>query len=588
MMVCFIFAAAFFVSGDVARASDPINLEQAKDLGLKTGTVTDPRILILNIVKYLLTFLGLLAVVFVMWAGFLWMTSEGDPAKIDKAKKTLVNAVIGVAIIISAFAIVLYINKLVTEGISSLGDSSATVSVGPGLSAAGGRVIESHYPERGQTNVPRNTKIAVTFKEPIDQATVIADTNGNTIFGDWIDGNGNLIMEDGEYDKLIPENVSIALANAIYTGPWKDNLYASVSADRRTFVFTQIAPYLGSPSVDIRYSVYLTSNIKKANGSDLWMGAGSGYLWSFETGTIIDTVPPKVESVVPYPGNQEPRNVILQINFSEGISPITVNSSSISVTADGSAVNGSLYVSNAYATVEFLSETVCGVNSCGQTVYCLPASSTIASLIDAATPGLDDGITDLAGNSFDGNGDGIASGSVLIAFNANEALALASDALAAYAASHGDDYAWNFDTTNTIDITAPSIIAINPGFNAYGINAGTAPSAVFNKLLMKSSVLKNISDDGSVALYANPASAEVVFFLSTVSDNALKQSTVQIKHANFTDSAVYAPEFNSGIKDIYQNCFTPDGTGGGGPACTPTVAMPYCCNGTLSGVSCKP
>jgi hypothetical protein len=587
IVVCFLFAAAFFISsGHIAWASDPINLNQAKDLGLATGKVTDLRILILNIVKYLLTFIGLIAVVFVMWAGFLWMTSEGDPAKIDKAKKTLVNAVIGVAIIISAFAIVLYVNKLVTDKITDAGGSPKTVTVGPGLSAAGGRVIESTYPERDQTNVPRNTKIVVTFKEPIDPTTIIADTNGNTVFGDWIDTNSNKVMDDGEYDKLIPANVSISQNATIYTGPWKDDLYASVSADKRTFVFAQVAPYIGSPSVDVKYSVYLTTNIKKGDGTKVWNGAGGGYLWSFETGTVIDTVPPKIESVIPYPGNSEPRNVILQINFNEGINPITVSNSSISVTADGSTVAGSLYVSNSYATIEFLTDVACGTNSCGQTVYCLPGPAKIAALIKAATPGLDDGITDLAGNSFDGNGDGTASGSLSV-FNkndANAALKSSPEAFAAYASSHGDDYSWNFTTTNDIILTAPTILSVAPGFNALGVNSGSIPTADFDRVLMKSSVTKNTADgSGSVALYAS-STDEVDFWLNTSS------STISIKHEKFKEEGKYTPEFNSGIKDIYQNCYQPSSgkESVASPMCTPTKVQPYCCNGALSAVSCKP
>jgi hypothetical protein len=579
MAVCFLFAAAFFVSSrNIVFASDPINLNQAQDLGLATGTVTDPRILILNIVKYLLTFLGLIAVVFVMWAGFLWMTSEGDPAKIDKAKKTLVNAVIGVAIIISAFAIVIYINKLVTGKITGTAGSSTTASVGIGLGVSGSRVIESHYPERNQTNVPRNTKIAVTFKEAIDPATIIADTNGSLVLGDCIVSG---------CDKLIATSVNIAQSSDIgKEASWKTDLNASVSADRKTFVFTQVAPYIGSPSVDIKYSVFLSTNIKKADGSKLW-NLGGGYLWSFETGTEIDTTPPKIESIIPNPGNKEPRNVIVQINFNEGINPITVSSSSIKILAGASTVTGTLFVSNFYATVEFFSEDACGTNSCGETVYCLPGPAEIIASIKAATPGFDDGITDLAGNSFDGNGDGTASGSLSVYSknDANDAFKSSPEAYAAYVSSHGDDYSWKFNTTNDIILTAPTILSVFPGFNALNVNEGSIPSVVFDRILMKSSVTKNTIDSvGSVALYASSSADEVDFWLNTSS------STISIRHGGFKENGNYIPEFNSGVKDIYQNCFQPSSgrETDVSPICTPTLAMPYCCNGVLRALKCKP
>ncbi len=62
-----------------------------------------------RIVRVVLGFLGLLAVLLVLWAGFLWMTATGNEDQIGKAKGILISAVIGLIIIMSAYAITTFI-----------------------------------------------------------------------------------------------------------------------------------------------------------------------------------------------------------------------------------------------------------------------------------------------------------------------------------------------------------------------------------------------------------------------------------------------------------------------------------------------
>ncbi len=67
-----------------------------------------------NIIQVVLSILGVILVVIVLYAGFLWMTAGGDEKKVDKAKDWMKNAVIGLVIIMSAYAITSYvITKLV-------------------------------------------------------------------------------------------------------------------------------------------------------------------------------------------------------------------------------------------------------------------------------------------------------------------------------------------------------------------------------------------------------------------------------------------------------------------------------------------
>lgn len=69
-------------------------------------TTTDPEEVTVNIIRWALGALGLVAVITVLIGGFTWMTAAGNEEKISTAKKILTYAVIGLAIIIFAMTLV--------------------------------------------------------------------------------------------------------------------------------------------------------------------------------------------------------------------------------------------------------------------------------------------------------------------------------------------------------------------------------------------------------------------------------------------------------------------------------------------------
>lgn len=53
-------------------------------------------------------FLGLIGMIFLvmmLYAGYNWMTARGDEEKVTKAKDTLTRAIIGIIIVVGAYAI---------------------------------------------------------------------------------------------------------------------------------------------------------------------------------------------------------------------------------------------------------------------------------------------------------------------------------------------------------------------------------------------------------------------------------------------------------------------------------------------------
>lgn len=76
---------------------------------------TDPRTVIGRIINMALGFLGVIAVGIILLGGFKWMTAGGNEEKTDEAKKLLGAGVIGLVIILSAWAIATFvINSLIT------------------------------------------------------------------------------------------------------------------------------------------------------------------------------------------------------------------------------------------------------------------------------------------------------------------------------------------------------------------------------------------------------------------------------------------------------------------------------------------
>ncbi len=109
LIIVLVVITAIFIVTDFALAVDVWGNQQTEiNAQLQLGA-EDPRVIVANVIRITLGFLGIIAVILVMYAGFLWMTAGGEASKIDRAKKVLIGALIGVVIIISAFAIVTFV-----------------------------------------------------------------------------------------------------------------------------------------------------------------------------------------------------------------------------------------------------------------------------------------------------------------------------------------------------------------------------------------------------------------------------------------------------------------------------------------------
>jgi uncharacterized membrane protein len=60
-------------------------------------------------ISILIGVLGIIFLLLALYAGFTWMTAMGDAKKIETAKSTLARAVVGLAIVLSAYAITSFV-----------------------------------------------------------------------------------------------------------------------------------------------------------------------------------------------------------------------------------------------------------------------------------------------------------------------------------------------------------------------------------------------------------------------------------------------------------------------------------------------
>jgi hypothetical protein len=87
----------------------------AKAANLSVGNPS-PAKLAATIINALLGFLGVILVILIIYAGFIWMTATGDEQKIGKAKKLLGSSIVGLAIVLASYAIASFTISTLEKG----------------------------------------------------------------------------------------------------------------------------------------------------------------------------------------------------------------------------------------------------------------------------------------------------------------------------------------------------------------------------------------------------------------------------------------------------------------------------------------
>lgn len=120
IVLLFLFIIIIIASPLLASAEDPA-LKTLKEVGSNNGPyqgitsgTNDLAGIVGVVVKAFLGLLGVIFLVLIIYAGYNWMIARGEEEKVTKAKDTLQRAIIGLIIVIGAYAISYFvINTLV-------------------------------------------------------------------------------------------------------------------------------------------------------------------------------------------------------------------------------------------------------------------------------------------------------------------------------------------------------------------------------------------------------------------------------------------------------------------------------------------
>jgi hypothetical protein len=114
--VTFVSAAVLFGGIYQAQAAD---LTSRLDDVNTTATFQDEPLenTIGSLINVFLGILGIIFLLLVIYAGFLWMTAGGEEDQVSEAKKLMINGVVGLILILTAYAITGFVVGALTEDV---------------------------------------------------------------------------------------------------------------------------------------------------------------------------------------------------------------------------------------------------------------------------------------------------------------------------------------------------------------------------------------------------------------------------------------------------------------------------------------
>ena len=187
--IVFVFASLMLLGvPEIASAQADgaaFGLQEVDDSGLNLGR-QDLRVTIARIINVFLGLLGIIAVSLLIYGGFIYMTSQGNEEKISQARKIMINSAIGLAIIMSAFAITRFVMNRLSEA-TGLNDVIAERDARnrdnncPGIGlcnggggndvdaclAAGGHFVVKSLSPNSEATGMTNTVVRAVFSNPL-------------------------------------------------------------------------------------------------------------------------------------------------------------------------------------------------------------------------------------------------------------------------------------------------------------------------------------------------------------------------------------------------------------------------------------
>lgn len=89
--------------------------ENCKFTGFETYKTDAFWLIAINLLEIAFQVVAYFAVGYIIWGGFKYIKSEGNPSKIGEAKQTILYAIIGLGVALSSVAIVNFVTRSITS-----------------------------------------------------------------------------------------------------------------------------------------------------------------------------------------------------------------------------------------------------------------------------------------------------------------------------------------------------------------------------------------------------------------------------------------------------------------------------------------
>lgn len=111
LFLSIIFLSSAFSSAQAAYkfSEDSGIKEMAPKIGYEIGSEKSPEYYVGSILSLFFSFVGLIFFILTIYAAVKWMTAQGSTSQVTQAKDTLIKAIVGLIICLSAYGITFFV-----------------------------------------------------------------------------------------------------------------------------------------------------------------------------------------------------------------------------------------------------------------------------------------------------------------------------------------------------------------------------------------------------------------------------------------------------------------------------------------------
>jgi cytochrome bd-type quinol oxidase subunit 2 len=102
--------------GNLTKSAQGTGLEKQGDLATTVG----------NVIKAVLALTGTIFLILTIYAGILWMTAAGNEERVKKATSIITTAVVGLIIVMAAYAITFFVTTRLGGGAPGAGSTGSS------------------------------------------------------------------------------------------------------------------------------------------------------------------------------------------------------------------------------------------------------------------------------------------------------------------------------------------------------------------------------------------------------------------------------------------------------------------------------